>query len=62
MDEKLIIKKHLQGDDGFHTFSIRIRQELVKELDALAKKTGRTRNELISRIIEFGLEHIEVAD
>ncbi len=38
MEKKLIInKKSLKGEDGYKTFSIRIKEETVDNLDKLAK-------------------------
>ena len=49
MKEKLIInKKSLKGEDGYKTFSIRIKDETVANLDKLAAETNRSRNELIN--------------
>ena len=49
MKEKLIInKKSLKGEDGYKTFSIRIKDITVDNLDNLAKATNRSRNELIN--------------
>lgn len=43
MKEKLIIrKKSLKGEDGYKTFSIRIKDETVSQLDALAEQTHRS--------------------
>ena len=61
MKEKLIIpKKTLKGEDGFKTFSIRIKDETVQNLDSLAKETGRSRNELINILIDYAIENCEV--
>lgn len=61
MKEKLIIsKKVLKGDDGYKTFSIRIKDEIVEQLDALSSKTNRSRNELISTMIEYALDNCEI--
>lgn len=56
-DPKLFIKK--KGEDGTKTFSIRIKQDTVDKIDELARKTDRSRNELIGMLLEFGLEHCE---
>lgn len=56
-DPKLFIRK--KGEDGTKTFSIRIKQETVNRIDELAKKTDRSRNELIGMLLDFGLEHCE---
>ena len=63
MEEKLILKKRsVKGEDGHKTFSIRIREELVEELDALAQKTNRSRNELINTLLRYALENCEVEE
>ena len=56
-EPKLLI--HKKGEDGTKTFSIRIKQETVNRIDDLARKTDRSRNELIGMLLEFGLEHCE---
>ncbi len=61
MDDKLIInKKSLKGDDGYKTFSIRIKDDTVKALEELSLKTNRSRNELINILLDFALSHCEV--
>lgn len=61
MKEKLIInKKLLKGEDGFKTFSIRIKDETVSRLDKLSKETNRSRNELINILIDFAIDNCEV--
>lgn len=59
--EKLIIsKKSLKGDDGYKTFSIRIKDETVAKLDKLAELTNRSRNELINILLDYAIENSEV--
>jgi len=61
VEEKLIIKKKkLKGEDGYKTFSIRIKDETVEQLDALSEETGRSRNELIGLLLDFAIKHSEV--
>ena len=43
-------------------FSVRMPKDMIRDLDAVAQKTGRTRNEIITKSIEFMLEHLEIAD
>jgi len=40
-------KERPKGDDGYRTFSVRVKNETVEKLDAIAKKSGYTRNALI---------------
>ncbi|MBQ6832593.1 MAG: ribbon-helix-helix protein, CopG family [Oscillospiraceae bacterium] len=61
MREKLIInKKSLKGEDGYKTFSIRIKDETVANLDKLAEQTNRSRNELINILLDYAIRNSEV--
>ena len=61
MHEKLIIrKKALKGEDGYKTFSIRIKEESVDDLDRLSKATNRSRNELINILLDYAINNCEV--
>jgi len=56
--EPLKIKK--KSDDGYRVISIRIREDLLHRLDQIADETNRSRNEIISRILEHGLDNLEI--
>ncbi|MFW5650681.1 MAG: CopG family transcriptional regulator [Acetivibrio ethanolgignens] len=59
----LIIKpKRAKGDDGYKTFSIRIKEETVLRLDDISAQTGHSRNELIGMFLEYAIEHCRVDD
>ena len=61
MKEKLIInKKTLKGEDGYKTFSIRIKEETVVKLDKLSNETNGSRNELINILLDYAIENSEV--
>ena len=61
MKEKLIInKKSLKGEDGYKTFSVRIKEETVARLDNLSAETNRSRNELINILLDYAIENSEV--
>lgn len=61
MKEKLIInKKGLKGEDGYKTFSVRIKDETVANLDELAEQTNCSRNELINILLDYAIENSEV--
>ena len=59
---KIYKKDSARGEDGYKTFSIRIKEETVAELDGLAAKSNRSRNELINIILEYGVKNIEVIE
>ena len=42
--------------------SMRLTKELLKDIDAVAGATGRTRNEIMIMSLEFALEHMEVEE
>ncbi len=61
MKEPLIIKKkNLRGEDGYKTFSIRIKEELVAELNRLSTESNRSRNELVNILLQYALKHCEI--
>ena len=61
MKEKLIIKKKgLKGEDGYKTFSIRIKEETVTELEKIAEQTNRSRNEIINILLDYAIDNCEV--
>ncbi|MBQ8683088.1 MAG: ribbon-helix-helix protein, CopG family [Clostridia bacterium] len=61
MKEKLIIRqKSLRGEDGYRIFSIRIKEETVRNLDELSKATNRSRNELINILLDYAIDNCEV--
>lgn len=60
MQKKLILNKKLKGEDGYKTFSVRIKDETVEQLDVLATKTNRSRNELIGILLDFAIDNCEV--
>ena len=55
-------KSHLRGEDGYKTFSIRIREETVKKLDEISEETNRSRNELINIMLDFAIENCEISE
>lgn len=62
-DDKLIIKpKKFKGQDGYKTFSIRVKEELVEDIDLISVKTGRSRNELIGIFLEYATKHCKIEE
>ena len=63
MLNKLVINpKSPKGEDGYRTFSVRIKSDIVAKLDNLSSITGRSRNELIGIMINFALENCGVKE
>ena len=61
MKEKLLLtrKPNLKGDDGYKTFSVRMRSSTAEKLEKLAGKTDRSRNDVICTLIEWALDNTE---
>lgn len=56
-NDNLVIKpKKAKGEDGYKVLSIRIKEELVTQIDNIAAKTGHSRNELIGTFLAYALE------
>lgn len=55
---KLIIpSKKYKGETS--VVSARLCNEMIQDLDIVAAKTGRNRNEIIAMCLEFAMEHLE---
>ena len=40
--------------------SMRMPKDMLADIDAIAAKTGRTRNEIMMLSLEFALEHMQI--
>jgi len=61
VEDKLIInKKNLKGEDGYKTFSVRIKEETVAKLNKLSEETNRSRNELVNILLEYAIDNSKV--
>lgn len=61
MNEKFQISpKPPKGEDGYKTFSIRVKEETVSELERIADVTGRSRNEIIGLMLEYAIQNCEI--
>lgn len=56
--DELIIRP--KGEDGCRTFSIRVKDEIVIQIDSIAKNTGRSRNEIVGKLLEYAIEHCTI--
>ena len=64
MSDKLKISKrsNIKGDDGYKVFSVRIKEDVVEKLDEISQQTNRSRNELINKMLEYGIGNCEITD
>ena len=54
----LKIKK--RGEDGNKVITVRIKEDLLSEIDRLANESNYSRNELINIILSHGVKNIEI--
>lgn len=60
-DKKLVIStKKYRGESS--VVSVRLPNDLIDALDAIAERTGRTRNEIVSKCLAFSIENIEIEE
>ena len=59
--KKLKIKYQRYGGETT-VISLRITRAMLKKLDEVAEKTGRTRNEIMITSLEFALENLEIEE
>ena len=58
-EPKLIISpKKYTGESA--VISLRLYKDMIRDIDAAAAASGRTRNELMTTCLEFALEHLEI--
>ncbi|MBQ2767183.1 MAG: CopG family transcriptional regulator [Clostridia bacterium] len=62
-DKNLVIHpKRPKGEDGYKVFSIRIKEELLEQINTISSRTGHSRNELIGTFLEYAVEHCVIAE
>jgi len=58
-DDRLVIKR-ARGEDGYKTFSIRVPVNVFDKVDDISNQTGRSRNEVISIMLEYAVDRCEI--
>lgn len=62
MEKKLVIHPRKPAYGKTTVVSARLPDDILKKLDGICQKTGRTRNELLVTCVEFALDNIEIAE
>ena len=57
-NEPLKIRK--RGEDGNKVITVRIKEDILAEIDRIAKVINYSRNELINIILQYGIKNIEI--
>ena len=61
-DDLIVKAKRPKGEDGYKVFSIRIKEETVTRIDVISAQTGRSRNELIGKFLDYAVELCKVEE
>ena len=64
-EEKIIElsrKDEKRGEDKTRVVSLRMREELVQQLDALSQQTNRSRNDIVNFLVQYGVYHLKIVD
>ena len=57
-----IKKKQLKGEDGTKVSSVRLKDELIEQLDTLSAQSNRSRNELISLLLSDAVKRVRISE
>ena len=62
MENKLIIHPRKPAYGKTTVVSARIPDDILRRIDVVCQKSGRTRNDLLVTCIEFALDNIEIRE
>lgn len=57
-NKPLVIKR--KGEDGSKIITIRIKEDLLHEIDSMASESNFSRNELITTLLKYAIENTEI--
>ena len=60
MENKFVVHPRKPAFGKTSVVSARLPDDMIEELDKVARQTGRTRNELIQMCIDYSLQNIEI--
>ena len=62
MDNKFVVHPRKPAFGKTSVVSARLPDDMIEELEKVATKTGRTRNELIQMCIDYALKNLEISE
>lgn len=62
MAEKKFVLRAKRYTEESQVFSIRMPRDMLRDLDEIAKATGRTRNDIILKSVEFAIRNLEIPE
>ena len=57
---KITKKNGLRGEDGYKIVSVRMKDEMVAQLDEISARTNRSRNEIINLLLEAAVHMVKI--
>ena len=55
-------KSYKKGDDGYKIVSVRMKDETIERLEAIAEESNRSRNEVINLLLEKAVEIVKIRE
>lgn len=62
MENKFVVRPRRPAYGKTSVVSARLPDDMIDELDKVARQTGRTRNELIQMCIDYALQNLEIRE
>ena len=62
MENKFVVRPRRPAYGKTSVASARLPDDMIDELDKVARQTGRTRNELIQMCIDYALQNLEIRE
>lgn len=56
-DDMIRIKMGLRGENDSRVISLRLSVTMLEKIDEIAKKAHRSRNEVIRKMLEYGIDN-----
>lgn len=57
-NEPLVIRR--RGEDGNKIITVRIKEDILAQLDKIAAESNHSRNELINTILRYGIDNLTI--
>ena len=58
--ENDLLRIKVRGDDGYRTFSVRVKEQTLLGIEEIVKCFGCSRNEIIGLMLEYALPRIKI--
>ncbi len=61
-DDLIIKPKRPKGEDGYRVFSVRLKEDVVIQIENISMQTGHSRNELIGLLLDYAVKHCKIEE